>query len=375
MSRKHRGSVSIAPDHNKASLSKGQKAFNVLIRQIEKRRDRLGAWETVKPVFQKKYLDEFLPVERNCTDLQVALVHRLEQAWDLKGLTKTERRTISMLITDLAGNLIDEQDDARLKAIYNKHSQSDYDSEAAAELDDMKLMLEMMLGAELGDKIDISSPEDLLQHAQAKMEEQRAQDAAENQVKEERRAKRKKSVKQLAAEQRREAEQMQLSQSIREVYRKLASALHPDREPDPYERQRKTELMQRVNQAYGKNNLLQLLELQLELEHIDQHAIDTIGEDRLKHYNTILKEQLGELDQEILHIEMGFKQAYGIAPFVDISPDTVIRTLANDIAGIRQSVRDLEEDLRVFEDLKILKIWLKSFKRQRPAFHFEEMPF
>jgi len=26
-------------------------------------------------------------------------------------------------------------------------------------------------------------------------------------------------------------------------------------------------------------------------------------------------------------------------------------------------------------ELKILKIWLKSFKRQRPAFHFEEMPF
>ena len=51
-----------------------------------------------------------------------------------------------------------------------------------------------------------------------------------------------------------------MSQSIREVYRKLAGALHPDRESDPQERERKTALMQRVNQAYAKNNLLQLLD-------------------------------------------------------------------------------------------------------------------
>ena len=375
MTRTNRRSVSIVPGHNKASLSQGQKAFNTLIRQIEKRRHRLGAWEAVAPVFQKKYTDEFLPIEKICTDLQVKMVHRLEQACDQKGLTKSERRTISELITGLAGDLIEEQDDAQLKAIYNRHSQSDYDSEAAAELEDMKSVLEAMLGAELGDDIDMSSPEDLLQRAHAKMEEQHAREAAENQAREERRAKRKKSAKQLAAQAQQEAEQAQLSQSIREVYRKLASALHPDREPDPQERQRKTALMQRANQAYGKNNLLQLLELQLELEHIDQSAINNISEDRLKHYNRILKEQLGELDQEILHVEARFRHAFGIPPFIDISPDTVVRNLVGDIAGIRQSVRDLEEDLLVFEDIRTLKSWLKRVKRQHAALHFDEIPF
>ncbi len=375
MTRTNRRSVSIAPGHNKASLSKGQKAFNTLIRQIEKRRHRLDAWEVVGPVFQKKYTVEFLPLEKIYTDLQVKMVHRLEQACDQKGLTKSERRTISELITGLAGDLIEEQDDAQLKAIYNRHSQSDFDSEAAAELEDIKSVLEAMLGTELGDDIDMSSPEDLWQRAHAKMEEQQAREAAENQAREERRAKRKKSAKQLAAQARQEAEQAQLGQSIREVYRKLASALHPDREPDPQERQRKTALMQRANQAYGNNNLLQLLELQLELEHIDQSAINNISEDRLRHYNAILKEQLGQLDQEILHVEARFRHAYGIPPFIDISPDTVVGNLASDIAGIRQSVRDLEEDLLVFEDLRTLKSWVKSVKRQHAALHFDEMPF
>jgi hypothetical protein len=36
-------SISIAPNHKKSHLSKGQKAFNTLIKQIEKRRARLSA--------------------------------------------------------------------------------------------------------------------------------------------------------------------------------------------------------------------------------------------------------------------------------------------------------------------------------------------
>jgi hypothetical protein len=375
MTKATRQAVSIAPGHNKASLSQGQKAFNTLIRQIEKRRDRLRAWETVMSAFQKKYVDELLPLERESTDLQVRLVYRLDVAGEQKGMTKAERRTISELIAGLAGELIEGCDDAQLKVIYNKHSQSDYDSEAAAELEDMKLALEAMLGVELGDDLDLSSPDEVAQRAHARLAEQQAQQAADNQAREERRAKRKKSAKQLAAQARQEAEQAELSQSIREVYRKLASALHPDREPDPQERERKTALMQRANQAYDKNDLLKLLELQLELEHIDQSTINDISEDRLKHYNKILREQLGELDQEILHVEAGFRQAYAIDPFIDISPQTVLRDLANDIAGIRQSIRDLEEDLRVFEDLKQFKGWLKRLKRRQAAIRFDEIPF
>ncbi|SAL87820.1 molecular chaperone DnaJ [Caballeronia arvi] len=375
MTKAIRQAVSIAPGHNKASLSRGQKAFNTLIRQIEKRRNRLRAWETVMPAFQKKYIDELLPLERESTDLHVKMVYRLDRAFEQKGLTKAERRTISELIAGLAGDLIEESEDAQLKVIYNRHSQSDYDSEAAAELEDMKLALEAMLGVELGDDIDMSSPDELLQRAHATMEEQHTHEAAANQAAEARRAKRKKSAKQLAAQAKQEAEQAELSQSIREVYRKLASALHPDREADPQERERKTGLMQRANQAYGKNDLLKLLELQLELEHIDQRAINDISEDRLKHYNKVLREQLGELDQEILHVEAGFRHTYGIPPFVEVSAGTVLRDLSNDIAGLRQSMRDLEADLLVFEDLKQFKGWLKHLKRRQAALHFDEMPF
>lgn len=375
MAKLNPSAVSIAPDHNTPVLSKPQKAFNALIKQIEKRRARLRAWEDVMPAFQGKYQGEFIPLERTSIALRTQLVHRLDQVYDQKALTKSERSTIAELICDLAGDLLTDSDDPDLKAIYNRYSGSDIDSEAAAALEGMKAEIEAMLGIELGDDVDLSSPEAVIEHVHAQMEEAQAQAALNDQEREARRAARKKTPKQLAAEARKQAEEAELSLSIREVYRKLASALHPDREPDPQERERKTALMQRANQAYSNNSLLQLLELQLELEHIDQNAVNNIGEDRLKHYNKILKEQVGELDQEILHVEEGFKYRYGIPPFADLSPSTITRKLAADILSLQLSLRDLEDDLLVFDDAKQLKRWLKMARRSLDARDFDAMSY
>lgn len=70
---------------------------------------------------------------------------------------------------------------------------------------------------------------------------------------------------------------------MRDIFRKLASALHPDRETDPAEHGRKTALMQRANVAYAANDLLGLLELQLEVDQIDQTGLDNLGDDRIKY--------------------------------------------------------------------------------------------
>ncbi|PCE34217.1 J domain-containing protein [Burkholderia ubonensis] len=375
MPRTNSRSVSIAPDSGKPVLSKGQKAFNALIKQIEKRRKRLSAWEHVMPAFQKRYVDELLPLERAWTELRTTMAFRLDEASGRKGLTKAEQRTISTLIASLAGDLLDGNADAQLKAIYNRHGGTDYDVEIAAEFATMKAELEAMLGVELDDDLDLSAHDEVLQHVRAKLEQQQAREEANRRAREARRAERQKSAKQLAKESQQQAEQVELSQSIRDVYRKLASALHPDREPDPLERERKTALMQRVNHAYDKNDLLKLLELQLELEHIDQHAINQISEDRLKHYNKILKEQVAELDQEIRHVESHLRFAYGLSPYVEVSPDTVLLNLAREIVGREQDIRHLKEEMPLFDDVGSLKRWLKELKRQQSAFATDAMPY
>ncbi|VWC76543.1 J domain-containing protein [Burkholderia contaminans] len=363
--------VAIAPGHEAASLSKAQKAFNTLVQQIEKRRERLGAWEAVMPAFQKKFVDELLPLEQTSTALRIRLLNQLDDAYLQKGLSKAEQSTLSGMIANMAGDLLDFSDDAQLKAIHARHSVTDHGSHAAAE-PKPESKPESPPGVATEDDLDALSPEELMARMQAELDEQFERDMAEHAAREAQRAKRKKAPRQSAALAKRESEQAEASRSIREVYRKLASVLHPDRETDPGEQARKTVLMQRVNHAYANGKLLQLLELQLEIEQIDRHAINGLGEDRLARYNGILEDQLRELDQEIQDVEAGFRRTYGIAPSVKVAPDTVMRMLTRDIAGTQRSIHDLNLTLREFDDPANVKDWLKDLKRQQAFPRFDD---
>lgn len=327
------------------------------------------------PAYHKQYAEGLHPLIETSTELRVEFVHGLDWLAGQKGLTRAERRTIAELIGEIAPDLLAERDDENLKAIYNKHQGADYDAEEAAALAGMKAFLERATGLELDDDLDSRSPEEVLKWAQARAAEEQAQRQSAQQAQAERKAKRKKSAKQIAKEEKQQAAAKQIGQSIREVYRKLASALHPDRETDPEERERKTALMQRANQAYEKNNLLHLLELQLELEHIDQEHIDNLGEERLLHYNQVLKDQLRELDGEIFRVELDFKASFGFEPYQAVSPTTILGHLAKDILVMQRAIRDLKADLATLQDVKKAKAWLRKMHRELDPGYGGDMPF
>lgn len=130
-------------------------------------------------------------------------------------------------------------------------------------------------------------------------------------------------------------------------------------------------LMQRVNQAYDKKDWLKLLELQLELEHIDAQHIANLSEERLKHFNKILKEQLAELEQEILHVEMPLHAQFDLRPYQRLAPSQVIPILSRDIAALRRDIRKLEKELSVTQDLAAFKLWIKARRREAKALEAE----
>ncbi len=349
--------VSIA-GRARQQLSKEQKAFNSLIRQIDKRRVSLAAWERAHRAYHQKYSPEMLPLQASLQELQLKLVHRLDQAATLPALNPSDRRLLSSIVADLAVALLSSREDDEVKAIHDKHSRSDYDADQAAAMRDVKAELETVLGFELPEDFGLDSPEEFVAQARAQME-------AQEQARAQRAAKRKKSPQQLAREAQQQAEAKQITGSIREVYRKLASALHPDREVDASERARKTALMQRVNQAYESGNLLQLLELQLELEHINRSTIDEIGDEKLKYYNKVLKGQIADLDRELAETETRFAVQYGLSPFLDLSPDLAVNDLDMQIAGLREAIHGLEDDLDMLAKDKRVKKWLAVIRRER----------
>jgi len=343
------------------TLSKAQQAFNRQIRQIEKLRDKLRHWEEVTARYQDIYVRELLPLVDASTALQTKLVHALHAGFDEKGLSRAERHRLADLIVDIAGDILDERDDEAIKAIYNTYSDQDYDTEASAERESVKEFLEDMFDLDLGDE-EFESTDDVFARAKAQFHEKRSPEDTEELEHGEARTPRKKTAKQLAKEARAEADAQRLNQTLREIYRKLASALHPDRETDPRERERKTVLMQRINQAYAKKNLLQLLELQLEVEHIGENVISSLDDDKLRHFNAILKEQIGELKLELAHVHSAFCARFGVDPFSGTKPETLLRHLQQEIFSVRQDNVELEQDLALLDRPKGAKAWLKKLR-------------
>jgi uncharacterized protein (UPF0335 family) len=182
--------------------------------------------------------------------------------------------------------------------------------------------------------------------------------------------KRRKTRKSEEKEARLEQAAKEVSQSVRDVYRKLASALHPDRETDPVTQKQRTEQMQRVNQAYEAGDLLTLLNIQLEVEQIDADHLTSLSAERLAHYNMILKDQLNELKGEVNAL---------IAPFMslvpyrsNLTPDKVDSALSDEIARIGADIKQIRQDIEDLQDPANLSIALKQMQKQQTDAYEDE---
>jgi hypothetical protein len=350
--------VHIKHEPEKTTLSKAQKKFNSLIKKIEVQKKILQEWEDSKPKFQEQIHGEYQTLSDSYNEVRVAMVHLFDQAHGDSFFKKTDKAKLKNLISDMTAELIAEGID-ELKEIYNRYNDTDFDTEndeREAEIGDvMKSMMEEMFGFEFDQDADLSSPEKMQEALQQKMQ-------AEKDRFQEKQSKRKKSAKQLEKEAKEKEEEQNASKSIREVFRKLVAVLHPDREPDEAERERKTGLMQRVNEAYSKKDLLQLLALQLEIEQIDQTQLNTIAEDRLKHFNKILQEQLDELEQEIREVEFPFRMQLNVPPYLKLTPKQVLQSLLHSILGLKLTIRQAENELKDFQNLANLKAALKTYR-------------
>jgi hypothetical protein len=358
-------SLFITPQTEKPTLSKAQTLFNTLVKDVEKKRELLAEWQAFMLTHERKVAKDYLPLLEIFRERQFEMVRVLDVALGEKGLTKSERAVVERIICTVAEQLIIETDDAAIKEIYNKYSDTDFDAEEAAAVDSMKEAVEAMFGVDLGDinTNDLNSPEEIFARVQAEIEREQQRRIDEQAQHASRRKTAKQTEKQRATEEKLKAESDETNLSLREVYRKLVSALHPDREPDASEAKRKTDLMQRVNQAYEKKDLLKLLELQLAIEQIDARSIANLSEDRLKHFNKILREQLSELAQEILAVQMPIREQLDMSPTQPIAMKSVMPRLMQDIAHLKGQIRRIENELDMPKNPFMFKQWIKDYRQ------------
>ena len=343
----------IVAQPSRPQLSAGQKKFNTLMEKLETRRKLLQQWLVISTTCEKLWVEELVPMLSEQAENEITKLRLLDVAFDQFRLSKKDRATLLEIICVMTMSLRGGEHDEELKQLYLKYTGSDYDEDERLQNQLFKSSLEEELGVELGDDVDLNSIDDVTQHIEEKLREQAEQAQSTQQPK-----------KPTASEIRREQEEAEGSQSLREIYRKLASALHPDREQDADERERKTALMQRVNEAYENDNLLALLQMQMqmqmEIEQIDQTHIDNITDKRLKHFNRILSEQLRELEDEIHDRKMLIREQFLMDPYEDIRPKTVNAKCVKQLKAIREHLDDAQDELDALTDPKSLKAWLRD---------------
>jgi hypothetical protein len=352
-----------------SALTPAQKRFNTLIRQIERARQTLASWQEHITAYRQAHAEVLQPLQDKLLAGHRQWVLALDAALGQRHWTKTERATLRDVLCEAASELLAGQgEDEQIKALFDKHAEVDFDTEQRDRVRAMKDLAEAMTGLDLGDDDGIDTDKDLFRRLHQGLQDQVA---AEESARSAKAARRRKSV----AQQRREAEAQQATQSVREIYRKLASALHPDRETDALQREAKTALMQRVNQAYQARDLLALLQLQLQIEQIDESHIANAGEQRLKHYNKVLNEQLAELKAEAERIEMGFRIEFDLQPGWGLNPRKLDPLLEQTHRQWRAELNEQQRLLSMLDDVAATKRWLKRQRQERREAEFDFMPF
>ncbi len=323
----------------------------------------LAQWQAYDLRLNQRLATELHPLQAQVRAARLALLKLLDQLLDGEAagpaLTKAQRRKIKALLPSLARMLLEDGPDAEIEALFDKHSDVSHADLRQAELDETEAIFGEMLGDDAMQGHQAQSVDDMMRHAAQRLfdqaqAEQQAQQQAEQQARDARQARAQatgKGRQAEAAQQRKEDAAQQASQSVREIFRKLASALHPDREPDAARRLHKTQLMQQANQAYERNDLLTLLSMQLDLEQIDEQHLAGLPDARLVHYNQVLREQLEALQQEVADQALPYQMMLAMSPWQrQPGPTAVDNALTLDIAALRRCLADIQHDTAQLAD-------------------------
>jgi hypothetical protein len=317
-----------------APLTKAQKEFNRRTARVEELRVQVARWKDFTDTFASVLARDLEPLQRQFASRRMALLRRFDEACEGHELTKRERARLGAVIVDLAADLLAMVDVPDAVALHDKYGHTPHAS----------------LREPASEEPELARPESV--------DEPGHDDEGRR---------RPRSAKGLAREERARTAAEGARLSLREVYRKLASALHPDREADAAERMRKTALMQRVNRAHDDRDLLQLLTLQMQVEPLDPARLADLGDARFANYNRVLRAQAESLDREVAALVAPFASgARGPASRAP-TPEALLRGIQADVAALRREVRHATEDLEAFKDVRQLKAWLKSVRGYRPA--------
>ncbi|GAB3490731.1 J domain-containing protein [Spirosoma knui] len=314
---------------NQAPLSKYQKAFNRLTEQISQLDEELATIRQLAQTVQERIMAKYEPLLATYNQHRARLVRLYDRAHDRPETSRPEQRKLAGLIRELAEELIRQHGLDELQPILDKYTHAGSDRRKKT--------------SERIDRYTYSE--------ESQSEQKTSAESAETHFT---------SARQQKREARIQAEEQNSTKAVRTLYVDLVKAFHPDWEPNEAEKLRKTTIMQRVTEAYEKSNLLALLQLQLELDHIDERHLEKLADNQLRYYNAILQQQVDELTQTLAESTNRLERLLGKPVPAGTSMTQLEQSLNADINTLKKSTKSLRNLVKTLTDPVQLKAWLRA---------------
>lgn len=352
-------------------LSAAARAFNLQLTRVDKLRAQLAELDTLGQshrVEQHRWLTPLRQRQRqHMRDLALALAAHLQD----KALSRVQQATATEALCEQAQALADDGD-AEMAALHDRHSPQTLAQKKQAAADALRERLEAALGEPLAGEGETLTADELVREGLARWKAEREAAQERRQAKAQaRKARQKPGTAQAAAQ----AQAADAETQLRTLFRQLASALHPDREPDEAERQRKTALMSEANTAYARKDLVTLMQIQLRAELADPAAVARLADDRLAALTLLLKQQVAGLERERAARQGQLAAEFDLPHQQVANPNTLKQALLSQVAALEAAVTQLEQDLAAALDVATLKRWLNRRRETpRPAVYADRDP-
>jgi hypothetical protein len=144
---------------------------------------------------------------------------------------------------------------------------------------------------------------------------------------------------------------------LRSIYRKLASALHPDRSTNEIEREQKTTLMARVNAANDRGDLSALIHLQNRVISVDSKR--KLSPERLQAFARELRQQCEQLRAEQRILEKNIRDEFSLG-YGAINKKTLKVAARAELSGLQQNLDSLANTLQYIQTHRNFKNWIKQ---------------
>jgi len=337
-----------------APPSAAARAFQLQLTRIDKLKSQLEALDALAHSHRLAVHQQVKPLITRRAQCLRDLVLLLDAGLEGKSLSRLQRAKATEMVCDMAANLA-EQGDAEMAALHDKHSRHSLAERQQIESAKMRAHLEAALGERLDGLHD--SVEEMLAVGMARLRQsQQADQARRLQAASQRKAKKKPRALQAETQ----AQMEDAETSLRQLFRQLASTLHPDREPDAQRRLTKTELMSQANAAYERRDLVALLQIQQQALGVDAMTESQSSDDKLSALTQLLKQQVADLERERAKRSDQLADEFELAPGFKLSASVLQVRLQAKVSELEQELASMQRDLAQVQGDAGLKRWLND---------------